>query len=215
MKKYILLIISILFVSETLYAQYDFRAGMGISLVNTPSLINYLNENFAPSNQQLSVFNSSIVFSGEAGYFVNDSYEISLDFSYMYNSYNFSYNPGLYKLSYGFIMPRLLNYYVISGKGYDLKFGGGVGPSFTSVNQQLPAEPVFTYSSVGFGLIVKAEGNTQLSENFYANIGVDLRYDFNGEPKNGSSYLVNPVNNGNVNFNSLSAGIHLGVSYIF
>jgi hypothetical protein len=215
MRKYIYLIISALIITGTSYAQYDFRAGMGISLVNTPSLIDYLNQNFAPSNQQLGVFNSSIVFSGEAGYFVNDSYEISLDFSYLLNSYNFSYNPGLYKLSYDFIMPTLVNYYVIRGTGYNFKFGGGIGPRFTNADQQLPAQPSITYNSVGFGFLLKAEGNTLLSDNFYANIGVDLRYDFNGEPKNGNLYLVNPNYNENVNFNSLSVGIHLGVTYIF
>jgi hypothetical protein len=215
MRKYIYLVISVVMIMGTSYAQYDFRIGMGISVVSTPSLIDYLNENFAPSNQQLGVFNSSIVFSGEAGYFVNDSYEISLDFSYLLNSYNFSYNPGVYKLSYDFLMPKFVNYYVIKGSGYNFKFGGGIGPCFTNVDQQMPASPSATYNSVGFGFIFKAEGNTLLSDKLFANIGVDLGYDFNGTPKNGNLYLVNPNNNQNVNFNSLSAGIHLGVSYIF
>jgi hypothetical protein len=206
----------VLGIAGTSYSQYDLRAGMGISFVSTPSLIDYLNLHFAPSDQQLGVFNSAVVFSGEAGYYVNDSYEVGVDFAYELNSYNFSYNPGEYKLNYSFIMPTLVNYYVIRGTGYNFKFGGGIGPRFTSADQQLPATPsAITYNSVGFGLMLKAEGNTLLSGNLYANIGVDLRYDFNGKPKNGSSYLVNTNNNENVNFNSLSAGIHLGVSYIF
>jgi hypothetical protein len=200
----------------TSYAQYDFRLGMGISEVSTPSLVNYLNDaHFAPPGQQLSVFNSAVVFSGEAGYFINDSYEISLDFSYLLNSYNFLDDFGLYKLSYDIIMPSVINYYVIKGIGYNFKFGGGVGPRFTSVTQQVPPASALIYNSVGFGFLLKAEGNTTLGDNFYANIGVSLGYDFNGEPKNGSLYLVNPINNENVNFNSLLAGIHLGVSYIF
>jgi hypothetical protein len=214
MRKYIYSIITVLIISGTSYSQYDFRAGMGISFVSTPSLIDYLNQNFAPSNQQLGVFNSSVAFSGEAGYFVNDSYEIGVDFAYQLNSYNFSYNPGEYKLNYHFLMPTLVNYYVIKGAGYNFKFGGGIGPRFTSAEQQLPATPsAITYSSTGFGLLLKAEGNTLLSGNLYANIGAELRYDFNGEPENNGSHLVN--NNKNVNFNSLSAGIHLGVTYNF
>lgn len=214
MKKYIFLIFAVLGIAGTSYSQYDFRAGMGISFVATPSLVDYLNQDLY---QQIGVFNSAIVFSGEAGYFVNDSYEIGVDFAYMLNSYNFSFgSSGNYKLSYDFIMPTLVNYYVIKGTGYDFKFGGGIGPRFTSADQQLPATPsAITYNSIGFGFLLKAEGNTLLSDNLYANIGVDLRYDFNGKPKNGSTYLVNTNNNENVNFNSLSAGIHLGVSYIF
>jgi hypothetical protein len=214
MRIYIYLIFTLI-ITGTSYAQYDFRAGMGISEVNTPSLVNYLNENYAPPGQQLGVFNSSIVFSCEAGYFVNDSYELSLDFSYLLNSYNFSENLGLYKLSYDIIMPSLVNYYVIKGTGYSFKFGGGIGPRFTSVDEQQSTGTVGNYNSFGFGILFKVEGNTMLSDNFYANIGFDLRYDFNGDPKNGSLYLFNPVNDEKVNFNSLSAGLHLGVSYIF
>ncbi len=40
------------------------------------------------------------------------------------------------------------------------------------------------YSSIGFGGLLRVEANTALSENFYANIGGDLRYDVNGEPEN-------------------------------
>ena len=68
MKKYLYSIIVVLIITGTSYSQYDFRAGMGISVVNTPSLIDYLNQHFA-QNQQLGVFNSSIVFSGEGGIF--------------------------------------------------------------------------------------------------------------------------------------------------
>jgi hypothetical protein len=198
------------------YSQYDFRAGMGINFVSTPSLTDYLNQNFAASNQQIGVFNSAIIFTAEGGYFLNDHYEISLELGYLINSYNYSYSIGTYRLNYDIIMPTVINYYVIRGAGYSFKFGGGIGLRFLSADQQLPATPsAVNYSSTGFGFLLKAEGNTLLSGNFYANIGVDLGYDFNGKPKYGSTYIVNYINNENVNFNALSAGIHLGVSYIF
>jgi hypothetical protein len=215
MKKTVFSIFITLFIAGTSYSQYDIRAGLGISLVSTPSLIDYLNQHFAPSNQQLGVFNTSVVFSGEGGYFVDDNHEIALEVAYQLNSYNFSYNPGEYSLSYDFIMPTFIYYYLIKGTGYNLKFGGGLGPRFTSADEKPQFSPSTKYSSIGLGFLAKADGNTLLSDKLYANIGVDLRYDFNGSPKNGSSYLVNTTNNKNVNFNSLSIGIHIGVSYIF
>ena len=141
---------------------------------------------------------------------------MGLEVAYLINSHNYSYILGVYKLSYQILMPTVVNYYVISGKGYTFKFGGGVGLRFVSADQQLPATPsVINYSSTGFGFLLKADGNTLLSGNLYANIGVDLRYDFNGEPKSSSGYLYNNVYKKNVNFNALSAGIRLGLSYIF
>ena len=214
MKKYLYSIIVVIFLTGTSYSQYDVRAGMGISIVSTPSLIDYLNQHYAQS-QQLGVFNTAILFAGEAGYALNDDHEIALEIAYEINSFNFSYSPGEYKLNYDFIMPTFVYYYLIKGTGYNLKFGGGAGPRFTSADEKPQFSITTIYNSIGFGFLVKAEGNTLLSDNLYANIGVDLRYDFNGKPKNGGIYLVNTTNNENVNFNSLSAGIHLGITYNF
>ena len=214
--KYIYTFILILTFATISYSQYDIRAGMGISFGATPSLTDYLNQNFEPSNQQLGIFGSAIVFSGEGGYLLNNHYEIGVELAYLINSYNLSYDVGNYRLSYNILMPTLVNYYVIKGQGYDFKFGGGVGPRFVSVNQQLPGTiSGVNFTSTGFGFLVRADGNTTLGGDLYANIGVDLRYDFNGKPKNGSTYIHNNVYNQDVNFNSLSATIRLGVSYIF
>jgi len=215
--KFLYVLIICLTISSTSFSQYYVRAGMGITFVSMPSLIDYLNQNFALPNQQLGTFNSAIVFSGEGGYLLNDHYEVGLEVAYLINSHNYSNNyGGIYKLNYSIIMPTVVNYYVLRGNGYDFKFGGGVGIRFVNADQQLPAKPsAVTYKSTGFGFLLKADGNTLLSGNLYANIGVDVRYDFNGKPKSGNGYFVNNVDNTNVNFNALSAGIRLGVSYIF
>jgi hypothetical protein len=42
-----------------------------------------------------------------------------------------------------------------------------------------------------------------------------MRYDINGEPKNGSTNIYNPAASSNVNLDSFSVGIGLGISYIF
>ena len=72
-----------------------------------------------------------------------------------------------------------------------------------------------SFSSIGFGGLLRVEGNTALAKNVYANIGFDLRYDFNGEPDNGSGdKLENTVKGETVNFNTFSLGVKLGVSYL-
>jgi hypothetical protein len=62
---------------------------------------------------------------------------------------------------------------------------------------------------------VRAEGNTLLGGNIYAKIGAQAGYDFNGEPENDGVPIFNNASDENVNFNSLSVGVSLGVSYIF
>lgn len=214
MKYAFTLLITLLTIS-TSFSQFEARAGMEISFVNMPSVIDYINQNFG---QQLGVFNSAIIFSGEGDYMINNHYELGVEVGYLMNSYNLPQaNSGLYRLNYNIIMPTVVNYYVIMGKGYSFKFGGGVGLRFVRADQQYAATPsATTYTSTGFGFLLKADGNTLLSGNLYANISVDLRYDFNGEPKSSSSgYLFNSLYNKKVNFNSLSAGIGLGLTYVF
>ena len=72
-----------------------------------------------------------------------------------------------------------------------------------------------TFSSTGYGFILKAVGNTLLGGSLFARISVQARYDLNGEPENNGTPLVNNIAKENVNFNSISIGVSLGVSYIF
>ncbi len=46
--KFLYVLIICLTISSTSFSQYYVRAGMGITFVNMPSLIDYLNQNFAP-----------------------------------------------------------------------------------------------------------------------------------------------------------------------
>jgi hypothetical protein len=190
---------------------------MGIDFINSPSLFDYINQNnFASDGSQLPSFNTAVNFSSEYGRRITENFQLSAELAYLLYSYNASNINGRYDISYSLIMPSLLSFYVLSGRGYNFKFGGGVGIRFASVDETLPASVHSdNYTSTGFGGIIRAEGNTLLGGDFYATILADLRYDVNGEPKGSAGTLRNNVLNENVNLNSLSFGIKLGISYFF
>ena len=197
-------------------AQYSLRASMGIDFANTPSLNDYINQTFPVDGNPLNDFNAAVNFSGEFSYSITNTFQVGLELSYLINSFNYSNDLGKFELDYYIIAPSLLGYYVLSGSGYNFKFGGGFGIRFVSVDLYSPGTTIITnYSGTGYGLILRTEGNTLLGGNFYANIGVDLKYDINGNPKSDSSNLYNNISRDNVNLNSLSIGLRLGVSYIF
>ncbi len=205
-----------IFFSITSFAQYSVRAGMGISFNNAPSLIDYINQNFASAGQQLNTFGTAINFNGEFDYSINNTYQIGIDINYFLNSYSFTSTSGIYKMDYNILMPSLVNYYVISGLGYNFKFGGGIGPRFVTVSEQIPGTPsAINYTSTGFGFLARFDGNTLLSKDLYANIGFDLRYDINSKPQNGNNYMVNSVTGAKVDFNMFSTVIRLGITYNF
>ena len=215
MKKIFLAIIMFTVVSSN-NAQIDITAAMGINFVNTSSFTDYLNINFINSDEQLASFSSTINFMGEGAYELNPTFQIAAE--YVYEFYSVTPAAGkvpFYKASYAHHKPSLIAYYVIPGEGYKIKFGGGGGLRILSLDEQLPNSPSsFNRTSSGFGLVLKAQGYTLLSGNFYANIGADVRYDIPGEPKNNGVAILDQTINENVNINSISFGVHLGIAYL-
>ena len=214
--KSIFLCLFILVSLSTPHAQYSIRASMGIDFANTPSLNDYINQTFPVDGNPLNDFNTAVNFSGEVGYSITNTFQIGVELSYLLNSFNFSNDLGKFELDYNIISPTLLGYYVLNGAGYNFKFGGGLGIRFVTVDLTFPGRNFTTkYSGTGFGMILRAEGNTLLGGNFYANIEADLKYDINGSPKSGISNLYNSISREDVKLTSLAVGLRLGVSYIF
>jgi hypothetical protein len=215
MKK-IVLFLWILIIADFSFAQIELKGTMGINFLSFPSLQDYLNENYAPSNAQIGTFNSAVIFTGEAGMFLSNNFEMSIEIPYQIYSYTENVGLGQYELAYNSLMPSVMAYYVLLGTGFNFKFGGGAGPRFVSVTESKKWQGTEdSYSSTGFGGLLRVEGNTALAANVYANIGLDLRYDVNGEPENSNgNTLVNNVKGENVNFDTFSLGVKLGISYL-
>ena len=47
----------------------------------------YINQNFAPPNDQLGSFVSSVMFAGEGGFFVTNNFEATAELAYQIYSY--------------------------------------------------------------------------------------------------------------------------------
>ena len=215
MKK-ITLFFLLIIASDFSFPQIELKGTMGINFLSFPSLQDYINENFAPSEGELGTFNSAVIFTGEVGTFLSKSFELSIEIPYQIYSYTENVDPGQYELAYISLLPSVMAYYVILGSGYNVKFGGGAGVRFIDVTESEKWQGTEdSFSSVGFGGLIRAEANTALAENVYANIGLDLRYDINGEPENSSGEaLENFVKGENVNFDTFSVGVKLGISYL-
>ena len=202
--KYISTIILFFILTFSSFAQVEVRGSMGISFLSNPSLTDYIQ---TVIGQQVSSFNSAVNFSVEGDYYLNSNFQMGLEVAYLLNSFSYP-NIENYDFSYNIIMPSLTSYYVIQGQGYNFKFGGGVGVRISNVSETPRSLTISnSYSAFGFGLLLRVDGNTALSDNVYANIGGDIRYDWNGKP--------NLVANNNVNLNTLSLGVRLGITYRF
>ncbi len=203
MRKYILLFLFTGFVN--IFAQFDLDAGMGLAYFSNPDLVDYLNGGFANNTNSLKTFNSSADFFLELGFNLKENYQIAAEYNFNIFSFNSPLNFSNYNLSVYRHKPSIIAYYILPGNGFKFKFGAGAGLRFLQAEESIYG-PV-QYSSTGIGFLLKTQGNTKLSNKFYAIIASELRYDLPGEIHTKEKQLIN--------FNSLSVGLKLGISYQF
>lgn len=212
MKTYRLFLLLFMINSIT-FAQVDLTAGMGISFVNSSSLRDYLNSNFS-SGEELSSFNTMLDLFVESDYQLNDKYQLGFEYNYSLFSFTSTFGGlGQYELNYINHKPSILLNYVLSGYGYKFKFGGGLGLRLIDLDEKIGLSK--NYKSSGWGIVLKTQGLTALSKDFYANISLNFRYDLPGEPENHGRKIFDNTINKNVNVNSLSVGVSIGITYTF
>ena len=203
MKKYIFYYLLIF--SSSAFSQFDLSGGMGLYFFSAPDLRDYINVNFA-TTEELKSFNTSADFFGELGYNINDNYQISAEYTNNIFSYNSNFPVGRYDLQINQHKPSIIAYYTVTGVGYKLKIGGGFGLRIAQVSEELYGS-VVEYSTSGFGGLLKAQGDTKLGGDFYALIAGEVRYDFPGE--------INTLNEGKFNLDSFGIALKLGIVYYF
>ena len=182
---------------------------MGINFFSSSSLKDYINYNYNFDGNELGSVNTSVEFFGEADYSVSENYQVGIEYAYMLYSYNTNALYFNYELSTVMHKPSLIMYRVFGGEGYKLKLGAGVGPRFAVWEESIFKTNEYTASGIGF--LLKAQGHTLLSDNVYANIGVDLRYDMPGKfDESENNRFISETD-----FNSIIFGIKLGISYFF
>ncbi len=213
MKKLILLLLIFPLVT---FAQVDLSAGMGINLTSHSSLKDYVNINFSSPGNEVKSFETEAEFFAEADYSISNQFDVGLEYALSIYSYTNFIFLSTYDLSFVSHKPSILGYYVIKGKGYKFKFGGGIGIRYNQLSEQLPTSTIQKdYSTLGFGLLAKAVGITALGKNIFAFIGTDARLDFPGEPESSGKKIFNGALNENLNLNSVSIGLKLGITYSF
>ncbi|MDE3057609.1 MAG: hypothetical protein KGJ59_06605 [Bacteroidota bacterium] len=190
-------------------------AGMGVNLVADPGMVDYINT-FSYSTGRASDFAAAVDFFGACEFPVSDEWGAKIEYAYLFNSYNFASNPaGVSTLFYDLTMPTVIAQYVIPGKGYFVKLGGGAGYHFGSV---VTTDAVYgetsRYRAQGVGVKVEAAAQTAFGEHLYGYIAGDMRWEFLGTAKDQNGAALQ--NEGFAASLSLfSIGLIFGLTYYF
>ncbi len=208
MKRVLLLLAGLLIIGGNAYSQISVSGGMGVNYTGTSSLIDYLDKYYSIPGDRPANGYTTIEFFFEADYNAKEHLTLGLDYAYRFYSYSAYVNYFNYEMSYNVHAPSLMCYYTIKGKGYQFNFGGGAGVRFASLEETKFPLGKANYSLTGGGLLLKAAGNTALSEHFYALISGTIKYDIYGKTRSETA----PED---IDLTSISAGVNLGLSYYF
>ena len=192
---------------------FSIYGGMGISIADAPGLVKYLNTLENPT--VLNNFATDVEFFGGAEFPLSFEWGGAVEYAYLFKSYSLSVgDAGTYTVFYSLHMPTAMVHYVITGEGYFLKFGGGIGYHTGSLEQKDPYCSDITYSAHGIGLKGQAVGQTAFDVHLYGYIGGDMRWELLGKLKSDNGTVLQ--NQGRVaSLSMFVVGLNFGVIYYF
>jgi hypothetical protein len=205
----------------TLFAQENgpqrslaFSAGMGVSYINAPSIVDYLNK-YTSQADKVADFTPAVEFFAAPEVQLNSTLILKLEYAYLLKSYSLVESQGTYSFEYSVHMPTVVLNYLLEGDKFYVKVGGGLGYHFGKFNYLFPnASSEARLTGSGVGLKLELIGNTAFGESLYGLIGGDIRLDFIGALKDsGGNAPVGAIDPVKLRF--ASAGIKFGLIYYF
>jgi hypothetical protein len=191
-----------------------FSAGMGVSYINAPSIVDYLNK-YTSQADRVADFTPAVEFFAAPEVPLSPTLILKLEYAYLLKSYSLVESQGTYSFDYSVHMPTVVLNYLLEGDKFYVKVGGGIGYHFGKFSYLFPnASSEARFTGGGLGLKLELMGNTAFGESLYGLIGGDIRLDFIGALKDadgkGPAGAIDPVK-----LRFASAGIKFGLIYYF
>ncbi len=194
---------------------YGIGAGMGITLINSTDIVDYLNTSFQQPSR-IDDFGVAPEFFGFGTFPISEMWSAKIEYAFIFKSYSTPVS-GLpdFTFSFNVHMPTMLIEYSLINEGFFFKFGGGLGYHVAQFSKNLNISDTL-YQSSGIGLKLEAEGNTAFDEHLFGTIGLDVRANFMSEFKDtdGNNLFISAIKK-NARMNFFAIGLKFGVAYYF
>lgn len=194
-------------------------AGMTVCGIDAKELTDFINS-FSARTQTISNWNVAGEFFIAPEFHLSSDMSLKIEYAYLLNSHSIddplSSYGGKIDFSYGVHMPSVIvQYLFIGAQGYFLKFGGGVGYYFVSLDEKFPSYLGSMRSSAnGIGVKLDISGQTPLGEHIYLILGAGMRFSFIGNYR-GGIFDEQSTSNRSVSMNFISIGGTMGFIYYF
>lgn len=173
--------------SDSTRTSIEISGGMGISAFSAPSIVDYVNYVAQPVYaQRLSEFTTVTEFFASAEGRIAEEWGAGIEYGYVVKSYSVEGAGTTSQFNYSFHAPGLAVHYLMEGRGYELKVGGGLSYVVATFSQALYGNPSFQdFRANGASVNVDAIGNTMFDDHFFGTIAVDMRWVTGGAFKSG------------------------------
>lgn len=223
-KKYFFILIILVFICGSVNSQIpekvkkcSISAGMGVSLTNTPSFNNYLEE-YIPYTSKDSIKSFSVGFEvfGGLEYTVNKKYSVKLDYSYFTKILTYQYSYNKYDFTIHTHQPYIMGYYVSSGTNYRFKYGVGAGYHFAYLNRTISNTNEVNFKASGPSFRGELIFSADLSKSLASYLGGFVTWSIIGKLKDSNGYILKNTTTGEeVNLSGYGVGARLGFSIKF
>lgn len=193
----------------------SFSAGMGLSLQDNSSFVDYLRREIPYSTaDSVKTFATAIEFFGGIEYSLSRKFSLKLDYSYYLRSVYYRYTFNVFNYDIIIHQPYLMGYYLIQKRAFDLKFGGGVGYHIGTVNRILDPNSAITYKANGFSFRGEAVFAPNMTKKLQAYIsGFVVVSSFQSLKDSNGNYLTSTNSTQQVNLSGFGVGARIGFIY--
>jgi hypothetical protein len=199
--------------SQLMSSRIGIAAGMGVAYADPSDVVDVVNS-VTQSPDRPPQFKAGVEFFGAVVIPLSSSLALKVEYGYFLMSYSGSSLYGPSDFTVKVHLPTLIAQYVLLDAGlYNLKAGAGVGLHFGSLSEQYGTVDD-RFSGSGPAALLELEANTAFSEDLFAYLGGNIRWDFIGKLTNSAGTPAGvSASGGSATLHFFSAGVRLGFSY--
>lgn len=190
--------------------RFSISAGMGLSLINSPGFNEYL-RNEIKSSDSVKSFSLGLEFF--SAFELGLSKNLSARLDYLYFIKSVTYYRAFYVFDYFYFIhqPSINAFYLVNGKHYQFKFGGGIGLQYIQL-EVTGLNSSGTFKTLGAGVRGEIIYSARLSKRLSSYISGFALGNLTGKAKDSNGNTLKSTSGKDVDLSGFGVGARLGIT---
>lgn len=166
--------------TDSLTSWVGISAGMGISAMSAPSMIDYINgAALAVPSEKIGDFTTVTEFVVAPEVQIANDWSVGLEYVYLIKSFSLEGGGTTSRFEYSAQQVGVFGHYLVTGEHWGMRLGGGGSIVSGRLSQALYGSSAFSdFDARGGSVKMEAIADSQFDDHFYGMIGADLKWTF-------------------------------------